>query len=180
VWTGPDARGSAARDTSVVVAELFARARQTVLIAGYSFDDTQDILAPLHAAMRDRQVEASVFVDLTKLSAPAESELADPAETAAKLFLERWWPFGDPKPAIFYDPRTAEPRSLVSLHAKCVVVDDRTTLITSANFTRRGHDRNLELGALIEDPGYARAVVGHWRGLVSHGVFQRLVLRSSP
>jgi hypothetical protein len=38
VWTGPDVAASAARDTAVVVRELFARAERSVLVAGFSFD----------------------------------------------------------------------------------------------------------------------------------------------
>jgi hypothetical protein len=36
VATGPEAPGAAVRDTSVVVRELFAHARESVLVAGYA------------------------------------------------------------------------------------------------------------------------------------------------
>jgi len=42
-----------------------------------------------------------------------------------------------------------------SLHAKCVVVDGRHALVTSANSTDRGQTRNLEVGILVEDPSFA-------------------------
>jgi len=38
VWTGPEARQSLARDTAVVVRDLFDQATSTVLIAGFRFD----------------------------------------------------------------------------------------------------------------------------------------------
>ena len=80
-------------------------------------------------------------------------------------FLTYNWPFGSPFPVIWFDPRTAEHGTTISLHAKCIVVDERTTLVTSAKFTDRGQTRNLEVGALIEDPRFAREMLTHWRGL---------------
>lgn len=165
VWTGPEARVSRSRDTAVVVAELFASARKSVLVAGFAFDHPEEILRPLHAVMRDHGVETSLFVNLSAHALPG---LVD-ARAAADRFLQQSWPFGPPYPRLFYDPRTADPATRTSLHAKVVVVDERRTLVTSANFTSRGQTRNLELGALIEEPDFAREVVGQWRALVDAG-----------
>jgi len=38
VWTGPEAPGTASRDTRVVVQELFAQAQHSVLVATYALD----------------------------------------------------------------------------------------------------------------------------------------------
>lgn len=74
----------------------------------------------------------------------------------------------------FYDPRTAVPGPpWASLHAKCVVVDDRKTLVTSANFTDRGQARNIEAGVLIEDEEFSRKLTAQWRTLVSHRLVER-------
>jgi phosphatidylserine/phosphatidylglycerophosphate/cardiolipin synthase-like enzyme len=54
----------------------------------------------------------------------------------------------------------------VSLHAKCVVVDERWSLVTSANFTNRAQTRNIELGVLIDDEPFAQKITGQWRALV--------------
>jgi phosphatidylserine/phosphatidylglycerophosphate/cardiolipin synthase-like enzyme len=61
----------------------------------------------------------------------------------------------------------------VSLHAKCVVTDERCTLVTSANFTSRGQHRNIEAGVLIEDAPFAKRFLAHWRALVSQGFAER-------
>lgn len=163
VWTGPDTHASQARDTAVVVRELFQSARRSVLVAGFAFDHADEILSPLHRVMREHGVEASFFVDLSQYANPQLP--GDPAQAAADTFLARNWPFGDPRPALYFDPRNADPRTRVSLHAKCVVVDEQRALVTSANFTDRGQTRNLELGVLIEDSAFARQVVEQWRGL---------------
>lgn len=79
---------------------------------------------------------------------------------------------------VYYDPRTAVPGPpWVSLHAKCVVVDERWSFVSSANFTDRGHTRNIELGVLIEDAAFAEQIVTHWRALVAAG---RVVPGSQP
>lgn len=53
-----------------------------------------------------------------------------------------------------------------SLHAKCIVIDNARTLVTSANFTNRGHTRNIEAGVLIEDKAFAEELAAQWRLLV--------------
>jgi len=58
-------------------------------------------------------------------------------------------------------------------HAKCIVVDDREALVTSANFTDRGQTRNIEVGVLIEDSRFASRLAGQWRGLVETGLVEK-------
>lgn len=59
------------------------------------------------------------------------------------------------------------------MHAKCVIVDDREVLITSANFTGRAQHDNIELGVLIRDAEFAARVSGQWHALVTRGLFRR-------
>jgi len=88
----------------------------------------------------------------------------------AAEFLAKNWPFGDPYPDIYYDPRTVTPNSKVSLHAKCLVIDEARALVTSANFTFSGQQRNIEMGVLIEDPSLATRLVHQWRALIDTGL----------
>ncbi len=155
VWTGPEAHGSTARDTLVVVREIFEHARKSVLIGGYRFDHGKELFAPLHAVMKERHVETKIFLD------------------DASGFIEKNWPFGEPFPEMYCDPRTADAASRFSLHAKCIVADERKALVTSANFTDRGQTRNLEMGVLIEDGAFASRLVQQWRGLVEAGLLVR-------
>jgi phosphatidylserine/phosphatidylglycerophosphate/cardiolipin synthase-like enzyme len=49
----------------------------------------------------------------------------------------------------FYDKRSLLPGPpWCSLHAKCAVVDGARSFISSANFTQRGQERNIEVGVL--------------------------------
>ncbi|MGH9318317.1 MAG: phospholipase D-like domain-containing protein [Vicinamibacteria bacterium] len=132
--------------------ELFENAQRSVLIGGYAFDHGKEIFGPLHVAMAERGVETTIFLN------------------DAEGFLEENWPFGEPHPSIYCDPRTAEKESRFSLHAKCIVVDEARALVTSANFTDRGQTRNLEIGVLVDDPGLATRLVHQWRGLIESGL----------
>jgi len=60
-----------------------------------------------------------------------------------------------------------------SLHAKCIIVDDERTLVTSANFTDRGQSRNIEAGVVIEDKVFSEELAGQWRQLVSEGLLRK-------
>lgn len=169
VWTGPLAPQSAHRDTGIVMRQLFARAERSVIVGGFRFDAGADLFAPLHEAMASRGVTATFFLDIEDHAATAA---AGPAYARKRIeeFFRKNWPFGDPRPDVYYDPRTAVPGPpWVSLHAKCVVVDERWCLVTSANFTDRAQTRNIELGVLIEDDGFARRVAAQWRALVAAG-----------
>lgn len=169
VWTGPETRVASSRDTAVLVRELFAGAKESVLIAGFSFDHGEEIFGALHHGMRDRGVRTEIFIDIRDAAPPGVLPAAH-ARAYATRFLEKNWSFGPPFPTLFYDPRSAQNRALASLHAKCIVVDVKSTLVTSANFTDRGQTRNLELGVLIGDRDFAARVVNQWRSLVDADV----------
>ncbi|HOU91963.1 MAG TPA: DISARM system phospholipase D-like protein DrmC [Polyangiaceae bacterium] len=170
VWTGPEGPAATARDTAVVLRALFEAAREHVILAGYSFDHARDVLAPLHAVMRDHGVEATFFVDVPQ----TERHLADPeAHVAEHLgnFTHHNWPFGPPLPRLYYDRRCLTPGPpFSSLHAKCVTVDGLRAFVSSANFTQRGQERNIEVGVLVEDPVFASSLAGQWMGLIEGGI----------
>jgi phosphatidylserine/phosphatidylglycerophosphate/cardiolipin synthase-like enzyme len=172
VWTGPEPRASVARDTALVVRDLFRSAQHDVIVAGYAFDEP-GILAPLHEAMRDRGVTATLLLDVA-----GEAPDAAAAEVLVTKYIDSFfrdvWTFGPPRPAVYFDPRTAvRGPPWASLHAKCIVIDDARSLVTSANFTRRGQSRNIEAGVVIEDPGFGEELAGQWRSLIASGLVRR-------
>lgn len=170
VWTGGEAKTAYARPTASVVRELFERAERHVLIAGYSFDHGASILAPLYARMRARGVAVDLYLHVAR--ARADQDLAQHLEHEVASFFAANWPFGAPLPSVYVAPRTIDPTLQESLHAKCVVTDERVALLGSANFTDRGQSRNIEVGARIEDAGFAQALVAQFRAATSAGVFR--------
>lgn len=170
VWTGPGPTTDISRDTSVVVRDLFASARSSVLVAGYSFDHAREILAPLHASMCAHGFKGEFFVNLSQNNRrlPLSSE-----EINAQLaqFVEEHWCFGAPYPTLHYDTRLRVSTDFLSLHAKCVIVDEKRCLISSANFTDRGQTRNIEAGVLIDDTAFSARLLHQFRAGVGSGAF---------
>jgi phosphatidylserine/phosphatidylglycerophosphate/cardiolipin synthase-like enzyme len=107
--------------------------------------------------------------------AHAGSDPAEHVERQVASFFAANWPFGNPHPTIYVAPRTIDPALSESLHAKCIVADERVALLGSANFTERGQSRNVEVGARIEDAGFARALVAQFRAATAARVFQATV-----
>lgn len=190
VWTGDDPRLSHSRHTKVYLPQLFSRARKHVLIAGYSFDQGSQLFESLHGVMVEYGVTVQLFVDIAQLcerlkqvarqqgrdfgllSKPLQhcGDAQAKGNATIALFYQLLWPFEGPRPKVYFDPRTANQASLVSLHAKCVVVDYKYSLITSANFTERGQNRNFEAGVAIEDEGFAQDLVRQWQNLIDEEV----------
>lgn len=171
VWTGPESSKAQARDTSIVLRELFESARTRVILAGYSFRDAESVLAPLARAIEEHGVEAYFFVDVPQ---PERAEPDEEAYGRAQLtaFLEANWPFSSRPPRLYCDRRALKPGSAAgysSLHAKCVSVDARWAFVSSANFTRRGQDRNIETGVLLDDPRFAQQLDRQWLTLIQSG-----------
>ncbi|MEP7124287.1 MAG: DISARM system phospholipase D-like protein DrmC [Byssovorax sp.] len=172
VWTGPESWASVSRDTSMIVRELFAGARRSVIVGGYAFDKPE-ILEPLHRRMAEHGVTTQLFLDISG-NAPSAQAADELATKVIDKFFRDVWTFGSPKPDVYYDPRTAvRGPPWASLHAKCIVVDDERTLITSANFTDRGQTRNIEAGVLIEDRGFAEELGAQWRQLIAARLVHR-------
>jgi phosphatidylserine/phosphatidylglycerophosphate/cardiolipin synthase-like enzyme len=173
VWTGPDIRTGTSRDTWAVVKNLFSSPRESVLLAGYSFDHGKQLFEPLHQSMKKSALDVKFFIHIESMQKDTKLiHSASHLEQAMDRFLQTNWPFGEPWPEIYYDPRTLDPHERVSLHAKCLVVDSHTSLVTSANFTDRGHHRNIEVGSLIYNPDFAEQLRSQWLNLIQHKVFQ--------
>lgn len=176
VTSGPEARGVTNRDTRVVVRELFANAQLSVLVAGYAVYQGQRVFESLAERMLSNpNLTVRMFLDVPRgrgdTSAPSEL-----VRRFAHTFRTKQWPHDRPLPQLFYDPRTVElsPHKHASLHAKCIVVDSRTTFVSSANFTEAAQQRNLEVGLLIHSGSLAERLTRHFDTLLSEGLLQSI------
>lgn len=178
VWTGPHPRTSTARDTYVVMRDLFKSAKSEVIVAGYRFDHGEELLRPLY----ERALQGvGVFLFLDVVGKVQSDELVDGfAAQAGRRFIEENWPFGEPVPQLYFDPRSVAPGRFSSMHAKCIVVDRRVALVGSANFTSRARTENIELGVVVDDPRFATELAGHWWSGVQSGVFRGIAGVAGP
>lgn len=168
-------------DTSVVVRRLFTQAEREVLVAGFRVND-RDMLEPLRRPA-SRPLDVRLFVDMDPAHA-ADGREQRPYPDLDRWpgvwwsqFMERVWPTFMEPPRCWYAPSTLGPAvagDWRSMHAKSVVVDRRYWFVTSANFTRRGHERNIEIGALIDDPARAAEVIAAFEEWIGAGVFVKV------
>src|SRR5690606_17239714 len=122
------------------------------------------VLAPLFASMRDHGVDARFFVHVPQIEHGYDAD--HHLGTHLGDFLAESWPYGPPRPRLYYDKRALIPGPpYSSLHAKCVVIDGAKAFVSSANFTERAQERNIEVGVLVEDASFASFLAGQWLGL---------------
>jgi phosphatidylserine/phosphatidylglycerophosphate/cardiolipin synthase-like enzyme len=171
VWSGPEARGLANRDTGSVVRELFSSAEAEVLLAGYAVHQGQDVFRTLAERMdANSALKVRMFLDVQRRHGDT-SPAADLLTEFTERFRKKEWR-GVRLPEVFYDPRSlaldTDKRS--SLHAKCVVVDRRVAFVSSANFTEAAQVRNIEVGVLIRSAMFAATLADHFEGLTAQGI----------
>jgi phosphatidylserine/phosphatidylglycerophosphate/cardiolipin synthase-like enzyme len=152
VTTGPDVPGVVNRDTSIVVRELFANAKQSVLVAGYAVYQGHKVFQ----ALADRMLEVPslsvrLFLDIQRPHADTTSSPELVRRFAAR-FRQSQWPGDRPMPDVYFDPRSLDTDAdkRACLHAKTVVVDSRYVFVSSANFTEAAHLRNIEVGVAVD------------------------------
>lgn len=143
-----------------MVRELFRRAEREVIVVGFAVHQGKRIFEELAHRMDIRE-SLSVRLYLNIARSPDDSRNASEVLSAFLVhFRQHEWP-GRREPEIYYDPRPLDPTTGAKrscLHAKCVVVDRRYLLVTSANLTEAAQDRNIELGVLLEDERLATRV----------------------
>ena len=178
VWSGTEVMAGASRDTAVLVQELFREARESVLIASYALDTGSKAEALFgHLAQRmdaEPDLRVRLFVNVHR---KYKDETADAVllREFADTFRQEIWP-GERLPEVFHDPRSLDTdgKKRACLHAKCIIIDEARTLITSANFTEAAHERNIEAGTVITDTILARALKAQFDTLVDHGGLKRV------
>jgi phosphatidylserine/phosphatidylglycerophosphate/cardiolipin synthase-like enzyme len=170
-WSGASEGDQSVRDTRVVLDGLFARAERHVLISTFVVYNGRSVFAALGQRLRERpDLTVDLYMNLPERDG-AFVEVAKYLET----FARDDWPTDAPMPRIFYDPEVARGGAKrTTLHAKCVVIDDRWAFVTSANFTEAAQERNIEAGVLLDHPRIAEALAGRFRALREAGKLRRM------
>jgi len=173
VWTGPEAGGTANRDTGVVVRELFSGARASVLVAGYAIYQGQRVFRALGEQMdHNPLLDVRLYLDIRRERGDTRPA-RDLVDRFAQKFVSQGWP-GRRLPAIYFDPRSVDPdpSRRASLHAKCVVVDSERSFVSSANFTEAAQLRNIEVGVVIRSRPFAAQLSQHFQALAAEGLLK--------
>jgi len=150
VLSGPQVDGVPTADTAAVVQTLISEAKDEILLVGYAIHNGKKLFEPVMVRMRDDSALKVIFC--LNIGRPfgdtsLESEIV---RRFLQEFRTKHWPWPT-LPELWYDPRAlAEtPSDRASLHAKCVIIDRKAAIITSANFTEAAQRRNIEIGMII-------------------------------
>jgi len=176
VLSGPALERVPTQHTSAVVHTLFCEATTEVIVAGYAIHNGKDIFAPLHARMiAHPDLDVRLLFDVAR-----RDNAKDPDQIIADFrtdFNARHWPWSE-RPAVYFYPRSLDdvPANRGSLHAKCVIVDGRAALITSANFTEAAQQRNLETGILTRYEPMIQRLRNYFLGLIHEGHMRQIEL----
>jgi phosphatidylserine/phosphatidylglycerophosphate/cardiolipin synthase-like enzyme len=166
-----------ARDTSVVVEQLFEEAKATVLLVGFALVDGNLIFRRLAERLDvTTELEATLCLDISRRGSDTTKD-TDLIARYAHEFMNRHWS-GTRLPCIYFDPRglTMEPQERAVLHAKCIVVDGKTALVTSANPTPAAYTKNIEVGVVLRGGMIPGQIASHFASLISSKALRQLDL----
>ena len=137
VWTYPGNASPGVRTTGGAAREIIDGSRLSLLLVGYSITADSNLtgLAAQTVDAIARAAERGVVV-----TAVLHRE-------ANRRALLQAWRSELPPPAIFTWPLADD--QMAAVHAKLLIADRKDGLITSANLTYHGFERNLEMGLRV-------------------------------
>ena len=163
VWTGPSTDAVRMRSTRSVLHTMVANATESLVLVSFVSYNIAELTAALGDAI-DRGVEVTLILETP--DDPGGPLVIDPAHPFALIkdtahFYR--WPL---------EAREAFFAKAASLHAKCVIADRSSALITSANLTSAGINDNIELGVLIEAGPLPERLSQHLELLIESGTLE--------
>jgi len=177
VLSGPEIPGAPTADTGAAIIGLIQEAQQEVVLVTYVLHNTEQIFGEVVQRLKHcPNIAVKLFAHIAR-PAGDTSAASEIVRRFAAHFRKHHWPWENP-PSVYFDPRGLAPSAAerASLHAKCVIVDRRAALVTSANFTEAARTKNIELGIVTRHPPIARRVAEHFDALVAAGALQACVL----
>ena len=179
VLSGPDVRGIPTRDTAVVMQTLMEQAQDEVILVGYAIYEGRKLFERLAQKMAE-QPDLDVWFCLNIQRSPTDTSLSSEiVQRFAAEFVTKHWPW-NPRPKVYYYRRSVEDDGPTrsSLHAKCLIVDRREALVTSANFTEAAQRRNVETGVIVRHQPMVERLAGYFVALKQSGQLRECSLRT--
>ena len=158
VATLPSHYKTQALPTISVISELVESAKTIIMITGYSISDyAEDLLMKIIEKSRSG-IMVKIFVNRFD---PNDSPIINKLDMYRGRYLEIYK----------YDEREDD---MAALHAKTISIDDSKSLITSANLSFHGLEKNIELGCLIESSDYAKKLHSLFSDLIKTGKVRKI------
>ncbi len=163
VWTGPSTDVKGLRSTRAVLSTLVANATRTLVLVSFASHDVADLTGALADASSRGVMVTLILETPDDPGGPltlGPKHPFDPIRTTARFYR---WPV---------EARQAFFATAARLHAKCVIADRSSALITSANLTSAGINDNIELGVLIEAGPLPAQLSHHLELLIEGGALE--------
>ena len=155
VVTSPPSFAVRSKVTKVVVDDMLNRAEKSILITGYSLSEYFSDMIERIIQKSQRGVFVKFFVNNIE-----SQKYFDRLIKYQGRFLE-----------IYNYPKQQD--SMSALHAKVISIDQKETLITSANLSYHGQEANIELGTNIVSKEIAIQVEQLFTQLIFSKVFEK-------
>lgn len=158
VATLPSHYKTQALPTISVISDLIDSAKTLIMITGYSISDyAEDLLMKIIEKSRSG-VMVKIFVNKFD---PTDSPIINRLDMYRGRYLEIY-------------KYVEQDDDMAALHAKTLSVDDSKSLITSANLSFHGLEKNIELGCLIESSDYAKKLHSLFSDLIKTGKVKKV------
>lgn len=157
--TGPSTYVVPVRKTEDVLLDLVAAAKHHLTLISFAAYKVDSLVEAIATAV-SRGVKARILLEDS-----ASGNLdASPVETFASLSgyvsMLTW----------DLDKRPLHGSHYAAMHAKAAVADSRVAFVTSANFTGKALEQNLELGVLIRGGRVPAQIDKHLDTLIAYGI----------
>lgn len=176
VLSGPDLAGIPTSDTAAVVRTLIEEATTEIILVSYAIHNGKMLFENLAAKMEKLEsLQVIFYLDISR-KLNDNSLSSEIICRFVKEFKEKNWPW--PKlPNLFYDPRSLseDQQQRSSLHAKCIIIDRKVAMVSSANFTEAAQKRNIEAGVVVRYEPFVERLANYFEGLQRAGHFSKLV-----
>lgn len=161
VWTGPVFEESPITHKTYDMAQhLFQKAKYEIFIVGYAFSFEHNYVKALF----------NELIEATKRGCRIDIIFHKNDQNVRSI--KNSWPDNLNFPNLFYwDGKTEDKCS--SLHSKLILVDQAKLLLTSANFTLHGLQKNIETGVMIENHPIIQLYWRQFRSLLNNGEMKR-------
>ena len=156
VVTAPPAYGLKTKLTENVVRDMLVAAQKSIFMTGYSVSEYIDDFIDLIISKSQRGVFVKIFFNDI-----------DNQDSIKKLLMYKG------KFLEIYNYKNEEDK-MSALHAKVICVDDRETLVSSANLSYHGMSGNIELGCHICSEELVKKINELFKQLVFKKIFTKV------
>lgn len=163
VLTTPEGLSMGQRLTKSIIHEIVGSAAKSICIAGFAITGQSGLINSIAERMREKSLLKTRFL----CSNWTKDDGQDGTES-----IRQAWPKDVRKPDVY---RQTKDFSGSIMHIKTLISDDTRMIIGSANFTKAGLNKNLELGILLEGPFVAK-VSSTLADLANSPFFERIRL----